>query len=57
MSSELKIRGTRNQISDGSVSAGNWYHIVGSYDGTYQKLYVDALSPEEVEALFNQVGL
>jgi len=34
--------GSTNLISGGSVSAGNWYHIVGTYDGTYQKLYVNS---------------
>jgi len=35
--------GSINLISGGSVSAGNWYHIVGTYDGTYQKLCVNSL--------------
>ena len=35
--------GSTNLISGGSVSAGNWYHIVGTYDGTYQQLYVNSL--------------
>ncbi|UCH70806.1 MAG: LamG domain-containing protein, partial [Candidatus Bathyarchaeota archaeon] len=34
-------RGSSNLVSGGSVSAGKWYHIVGTYDGTYQKLYVN----------------
>ena len=33
--------GGKSQIAGGSVSAGKWYHIVGTYDGTYHKLYIN----------------
>jgi hypothetical protein len=32
---------TWNDLSGGSLTAGEWHHIVGTYDGTTKRLYVD----------------
>lgn len=32
-----------NEIQSGVLNASQWYHIVGTYDGSYQRLYVDGI--------------
>jgi len=31
-------------VAIASLSTGQWYHLVGTYDGTYQRLYIDGVS-------------
>lgn len=35
--------------SDGSVADGKWHHLVGTYDGTVQRLYVDGKQQKKTE--------
>ncbi len=38
---ELNIGGDRQLYSTSSLSTNQWHHIVGTYDGSYMRLYVD----------------
>ena len=40
----------RTLISNDAVVAGTWYHIVGTYDGSIQKLYINGVLQDETEA-------
>jgi hypothetical protein len=35
--------GVRYELYSGTVTAGFWYNVVGSYDGSTQKIYVDGV--------------
>lgn len=39
--SASKMQKGKSTISGGQITSQNWYHIVGSYDGKYQNLYVN----------------
>jgi len=50
---ELTINGTRRDVSGTTViSSGTWYHIVGTYDGNWMKIYVNNV----LEASGNYTG-
>ena len=50
----IRAGGTRNILAySGAVSPGKWYYLVGTYDGTTMRLYVNGV---EVNSMVHSVG-
>ena len=51
-----EMQSAKSTISAGQITSGNWYHLAGTFDGEYQKLYINGELAATEKLMFKVLG-